>query len=140
MLALPDPSGQPISNRMIPGGGNAQTMATRHSGAPNGMCEYSSLIKVQVPLYDALFYSSSHPDSSCYLQTLTGQHQHRQRCPVTAEGSRKQTNVDQTTIQTGTLVNSFISHHQSAIDSSSVSHRFRLTRAGTARLSVFDRQ
>ncbi|KAM9738158.1 SWI/SNF complex subunit SMARCC1b [Menidia menidia] len=30
-------SGQPIPNRMIPVGGNAQTMAPRHPGAPNGM-------------------------------------------------------------------------------------------------------
>lgn len=30
-------SGQSMSNRMMPGGGNAQTMAPRHPGAPNGM-------------------------------------------------------------------------------------------------------
>ncbi|XP_038144566.1 SWI/SNF complex subunit SMARCC1b [Cyprinodon tularosa] len=30
-------SGQSVANRMVPGGGNAQTMAPRHSGAPNGM-------------------------------------------------------------------------------------------------------
>ncbi|XP_056877589.1 SWI/SNF complex subunit SMARCC1b isoform X1 [Takifugu flavidus] len=35
--ALPDPSGQAVSNRMMPGGGTAQPMATRHPGAPNGM-------------------------------------------------------------------------------------------------------
>ncbi|XP_054873884.1 SWI/SNF complex subunit SMARCC1b isoform X2 [Amphiprion ocellaris] len=30
-------SGQSMPNRMMPGGGNAQTMAPRHPGAPNGM-------------------------------------------------------------------------------------------------------
>ncbi|XP_059205520.1 SWI/SNF complex subunit SMARCC1b [Centropristis striata] len=36
--ALPPPaSGQSIPNRMMPGGGNAQAMAPRHTGAPNGM-------------------------------------------------------------------------------------------------------
>ncbi|XP_031709537.1 SWI/SNF complex subunit SMARCC1b isoform X3 [Anarrhichthys ocellatus] len=35
--ALPPPSGQPMPNRMMPGGGNAQAMAPRHPGAPNGM-------------------------------------------------------------------------------------------------------
>ncbi|KAL6099900.1 uncharacterized protein ACO6RY_01621 [Pungitius sinensis] len=35
--ALPPPSGQPTPNRMMPGGGNAQAMAPRHPGAPNGM-------------------------------------------------------------------------------------------------------
>ncbi|XP_078124670.1 SWI/SNF complex subunit SMARCC1b [Sander vitreus] len=35
--ALPPPSGQSMPNRMMPGGGNAQTMAPRLSGAPNGM-------------------------------------------------------------------------------------------------------
>ncbi|XP_033493266.1 SWI/SNF complex subunit SMARCC1b isoform X1 [Epinephelus lanceolatus] len=35
--ALPAPSGQSMPNRMMPGGGNAQTMASRHPGAPNGM-------------------------------------------------------------------------------------------------------
>ncbi|XP_030003412.1 SWI/SNF complex subunit SMARCC1b isoform X3 [Sphaeramia orbicularis] len=30
-------SGQSMANRMIPGGGGAQTMAPRHPGAPNGM-------------------------------------------------------------------------------------------------------
>ncbi|XP_034400467.1 SWI/SNF complex subunit SMARCC1b isoform X2 [Cyclopterus lumpus] len=34
--ALPTP-GQPMPNRMMPGGGNAQVMAPRHPGAPNGM-------------------------------------------------------------------------------------------------------
>lgn len=29
-----------MPNRMMPVGGNAQTMAPRHPGAPNGMCEY----------------------------------------------------------------------------------------------------
>ncbi|XP_056267937.1 SWI/SNF complex subunit SMARCC1b isoform X2 [Pseudoliparis swirei] len=35
--ALPTPSGQPMPNRMMPVGGNAQVMAPRHPGAPNGM-------------------------------------------------------------------------------------------------------
>ncbi|MED6282836.1 SWI/SNF complex subunit smarcc1, partial [Characodon lateralis] len=30
-------SGQSVANRMVPGGGTAQTMAPRHHGAPNGM-------------------------------------------------------------------------------------------------------
>ncbi|KAM4550368.1 SWI/SNF complex subunit SMARCC1b isoform 2-T2 [Fundulus diaphanus] len=30
-------SGQPVANRMVPGGGNTQTIAPRHPGAPNGM-------------------------------------------------------------------------------------------------------
>ncbi|MEQ2222003.1 SWI/SNF complex subunit smarcc1, partial [Ilyodon furcidens] len=30
-------SGQSVANRMVPGGGTAQTMAPRHPGAPNGM-------------------------------------------------------------------------------------------------------
>ncbi|XP_041664345.1 SWI/SNF complex subunit SMARCC1b [Cheilinus undulatus] len=30
-------SGQAVPNRVIPGGGNSQPMATRHPGAPNGM-------------------------------------------------------------------------------------------------------
>ncbi|KAI4818077.1 hypothetical protein KUCAC02_011442 [Chaenocephalus aceratus] len=35
--AVPPASAQPMPNRMIPGGVNAQTMAPRHPGAPNGM-------------------------------------------------------------------------------------------------------
>ncbi|XP_035537241.1 SWI/SNF complex subunit SMARCC1b [Morone saxatilis] len=35
--ALPPPSGQTLPNRMMPGSGNAQAMAPRHPGAPNGM-------------------------------------------------------------------------------------------------------
>ncbi|XP_029298553.1 SWI/SNF complex subunit SMARCC1b isoform X2 [Cottoperca gobio] len=35
--AVPPPSGQPMPNRIIPGGGNIQAMAPRHPGAPNGM-------------------------------------------------------------------------------------------------------
>ncbi|XP_045897699.1 SWI/SNF complex subunit SMARCC1-like [Micropterus dolomieu] len=35
--APPPPSGQSMPNRMMPGGGNAQAMAARHPGAPNGM-------------------------------------------------------------------------------------------------------
>ncbi|XP_019119843.1 SWI/SNF complex subunit SMARCC1b [Larimichthys crocea] len=35
--ALPPPSGQAIPNRMMPVAANAQTMAPRHPGAPNGM-------------------------------------------------------------------------------------------------------
>ncbi|KAK5855190.1 hypothetical protein PBY51_005319 [Eleginops maclovinus] len=35
--AVPPASAQPMPNRMIPGGVNAQTMASRHPGAPNGM-------------------------------------------------------------------------------------------------------
>ncbi|XP_034747210.1 SWI/SNF complex subunit SMARCC1b [Etheostoma cragini] len=35
--ALPHPSGQSMPNRMMPGGGNGQTMVPRLSGAPNGM-------------------------------------------------------------------------------------------------------
>uniref|UniRef100_A0A667YED5 SWI/SNF related BAF chromatin remodeling complex subunit C1b n=1 Tax=Myripristis murdjan TaxID=586833 RepID=A0A667YED5_9TELE len=31
--------GQSVPSRMLPSGGNAQTMAPRHPGAPNGMCE-----------------------------------------------------------------------------------------------------
>ncbi|XP_026155500.1 SWI/SNF complex subunit SMARCC1b isoform X2 [Mastacembelus armatus] len=34
---LPSPSGQSMPNRMMPAGGNAQTIAPRHPGAPNGM-------------------------------------------------------------------------------------------------------
>uniref|UniRef100_A0A8C4HL00 SWI/SNF related BAF chromatin remodeling complex subunit C1b n=1 Tax=Dicentrarchus labrax TaxID=13489 RepID=A0A8C4HL00_DICLA len=37
ILALPPPSGQTMPNRMMPGSGNAQAMAPRHPGAPNGM-------------------------------------------------------------------------------------------------------
>ncbi|XP_030003411.1 SWI/SNF complex subunit SMARCC1b isoform X2 [Sphaeramia orbicularis] len=37
---VPSSLGQSMANRMIPGGGGAQTMAPRHPGAPNGMCEY----------------------------------------------------------------------------------------------------
>uniref|UniRef100_A0A671WJX7 SWI/SNF related BAF chromatin remodeling complex subunit C1b n=1 Tax=Sparus aurata TaxID=8175 RepID=A0A671WJX7_SPAAU len=40
-LAPPPPSGQAMPNRMMPAGGNAQPMAPRHPGAPNGMCEFS---------------------------------------------------------------------------------------------------
>uniref|UniRef100_A0A667Y682 SWI/SNF related BAF chromatin remodeling complex subunit C1b n=1 Tax=Myripristis murdjan TaxID=586833 RepID=A0A667Y682_9TELE len=32
-------TGQSVPSRMLPSGGNAQTMAPRHPGAPNGMCE-----------------------------------------------------------------------------------------------------
>ena len=39
--APPPPSGQAMPNRMMPAGGNAQPMAPRHPGAPNGMCEFS---------------------------------------------------------------------------------------------------
>uniref|UniRef100_A0A8C3GBM5 SWI/SNF related BAF chromatin remodeling complex subunit C1b n=1 Tax=Cyclopterus lumpus TaxID=8103 RepID=A0A8C3GBM5_CYCLU len=35
----------PMPNRMMPGGGNAQVMAPRHPGAPNGMCEYDLLLQ-----------------------------------------------------------------------------------------------
>ncbi|KAM6900017.1 SWI/SNF complex subunit SMARCC1b [Xenentodon cancila] len=44
-------SGQPIPNRMMPGGGNAQTIAPRNPGAPNGM------------------YPSSQPDGIAPSQT-----------------------------------------------------------------------
>uniref|UniRef100_A0A8P4FW86 SWI/SNF related BAF chromatin remodeling complex subunit C1b n=1 Tax=Dicentrarchus labrax TaxID=13489 RepID=A0A8P4FW86_DICLA len=37
MISLPPPSGQTMPNRMMPGSGNAQAMAPRHPGAPNGM-------------------------------------------------------------------------------------------------------
>uniref|UniRef100_A0A7N8Y6Z1 SWI/SNF related BAF chromatin remodeling complex subunit C1b n=1 Tax=Mastacembelus armatus TaxID=205130 RepID=A0A7N8Y6Z1_9TELE len=37
VLVLPSPSGQSMPNRMMPAGGNAQTIAPRHPGAPNGM-------------------------------------------------------------------------------------------------------
>lgn len=126
MLALPDPSGQPISNQMIPGGGNAQPMAPRHPGAPNGMCESSSLVKFQARLYESLLL---HPDSSCSSQTPTGQHRLRRLCPVTAEGCRKQTDVPTRRHPTRTLVNALTS-----------THRFSLTRGGTALLSAFQRQ
>uniref|UniRef100_A0A674MJS4 SWI/SNF related BAF chromatin remodeling complex subunit C1b n=1 Tax=Takifugu rubripes TaxID=31033 RepID=A0A674MJS4_TAKRU len=55
--ALPDPSGQAVSNRMMPGGGTAQPMATRHPGAPNGMCEYSLPNKIEICLHKShLFF------------------------------------------------------------------------------------
>ncbi|XP_041867430.1 SWI/SNF complex subunit SMARCC1-like [Melanotaenia boesemani] len=44
-------SGQSMPNRMMPGGGNTQTMAARHPGAPNGM------------------YPSSQPDGIVPAQT-----------------------------------------------------------------------
>uniref|UniRef100_H2TGA2 SWI/SNF related BAF chromatin remodeling complex subunit C1b n=1 Tax=Takifugu rubripes TaxID=31033 RepID=H2TGA2_TAKRU len=57
ILALPDPSGQAVSNRMMPGGGTAQPMATRHPGAPNGMCEYSLPNKIEICLHKShLFF------------------------------------------------------------------------------------
>lgn len=34
-----------MPNRMMPVGGNAQVMAPRHPGAPNGMCEYALLLQ-----------------------------------------------------------------------------------------------
>lgn len=43
-----------MPNRMMPGGGNAQAMAARHPGAPNGMCEYSLLF----PLVTDMCYVS----------------------------------------------------------------------------------
>lgn len=60
---LPPPSGQPMSNRMLPGGGNAQPMATRHPGAPNGMCEHSRPTPVPSLARTSLCCSSPHPVS-----------------------------------------------------------------------------
>ncbi|XP_047240787.1 SWI/SNF complex subunit SMARCC1b isoform X2 [Girardinichthys multiradiatus] len=51
-------SGQSVANRMVPGGGTAQTMAPRHPGAPNGM--YTPVCPVSDP--------SSQPDGIASAQ------------------------------------------------------------------------
>lgn len=66
------PSGQPMSNRMLPGGGNAQPMATRHPGAPNGMCEHSRPTRVPSLVHTSLCCSSAHPVSSLLLADPDG--------------------------------------------------------------------
>lgn len=127
-LVRPDPpSGQAVSNRMGPGGGSAQPMATRHPGAPNGMCESPSLIGLQgvsmspvlsgppnsppVPLRPRRGTSSS-TDPGVQPQ-LKGPEGKRRPAPFLPQRNR-------------THVNPFII---------SVS-RFRLTRAGPADLSA----
>lgn len=96
-LALLYPSGQTMSNRMMPGGGNSQAMAPRHPGAPNGMCKYAMLFPESKCCFSATMSLKYGVVVTLHyflrLQTrphsLKGQHQRSQvlQRPVIAEGT-----------------------------------------------------